>query len=81
MLGEIKVDLKEAAGAGAVSRGTPKTMFGFGNEGWKPVTTLDGTPVLVLQGFNTGPGESVDILMYPESGGCVPPSGRMLAPA
>jgi hypothetical protein len=77
MLGEIKPDLMDALGIDAVGLTKPKTMFGFRNEGWKPWTTFEGTPVLVPEGFNTDPEPNGDILMYPEGDKSVPPSGRM----
>jgi hypothetical protein len=77
MLGEVKPDLMEALGVDVVGLGSQVTMFGFRNEGWKPWTTFDGTPVLVPKGFNTEPEESGDILMYPEGDKSAPPSGRM----
>ncbi|MBE7554579.1 MAG: methyltransferase [Anaerolineales bacterium] len=77
MLGEIKPDLLDALGIDVVSLRSTKTMFGFRNEGWKPWTTFDDTPVLVPAGFNTDPEPNGDILMYPEGDTSVPPSGRM----
>jgi len=77
MLGEIKADLIDALGVDVVPLISPKTFFGFKNEGWKPWTTFDGTPVLVPEGFNTEPEPNGDILMYPEGDKSVPPSGRM----
>jgi hypothetical protein len=77
MLGEIKPDLMEALGVDVVGIGRPRTLFGFRNEGWKPWTTFQGTPVLVPEGFNTEPNENGDILMYPEGDRSAPPSGRM----
>lgn len=77
MLGEIKPDLIEALGVDVVPLTSPKTFFGFKNEGWKPWTTFDGTPVLVPEAFNTDPQPNGDILMYPEGDKSVPPSGRM----
>jgi hypothetical protein len=77
MLGEIKPDLMEALGVDVVGLGKPATMFGFKNEGWKPWTTFEGTPVLVPEGFNTEPDANGDILMYPEGDESVAPSGRM----
>jgi hypothetical protein len=77
MLGEIKPDLMEALGVDVVGLGKPATMFGFKNEGWKPWTTFEGTPVLVPEGFNTKPDANGDILMYPEGDESVAPSGRM----
>jgi len=77
MLGEIQPDLMEALGVDVVGLFAPRTMFGFRNEGWKPWTTFDGTPVLVPEGFNTRVEENGDLLMYPEGDHSAPPSGRM----
>jgi len=77
MLGEIAPDLIAALGVDVVPLGAPATMFGFKNEGWKPWTTFDGTPVLVPNGFNTTPEPNGDLLMYPEGDASAPPSGRM----
>jgi hypothetical protein len=77
MLGEIETGLAEALGVDVVPLVSTKTLFGFKNEGWKPWTTLDGTPVLVPEGFNTEPEPNGDILMYPEGDKTAPPSGRM----
>lgn len=77
MLGEIKSDLMEVLGIDVVPLTPPKTLFGFRNEGWKPWTLFDGTPVLVPEGFNTEPESNGDILMYPEGDRSAPPSGRM----
>jgi Uroporphyrinogen decarboxylase (URO-D) len=77
MLGEIKPDLMTALGIDVIALGMPNTMFGYKNEGWKPWTTFEGTPVLVPEGFNTEPDENGDILMYPEGDRSAPPSGRM----
>lgn len=77
MLGEIAPDLCEALGVDVVGLSSNKTMFGFKNEGWKPWTLFDGTPVLVPDKFNTEPDLKGDILMYPEGDRTAPPSGRM----
>ncbi|GIK39930.1 MAG: methyltransferase [Chloroflexota bacterium] len=77
MLGEIKPDLQHALGVDVATLRSPRTMFGFKNEGWKPWQMFDGTPVLVPAGFNTDPEPNGDILMYPEGDESVPPSGRM----
>jgi hypothetical protein len=77
MLGEIKPDLMEALGVDVVPLPAPRTMFGFQNEGWKPWTLFDGTPVLVPEAFNTGPEPDGSVLMYPEGDRSVPPSARM----
>jgi hypothetical protein len=77
MLGEIAPDLAAALGVDVVGLGAANTMFGFKNEGWKPWTTFDGTPVLVPAGFNTELEPNGDLLMYPEGDHSVPASGRM----
>ena len=79
MLGEIKPDLLDAVGGDIVPLGTTGTLFGFRNEGWKPWTFHDGTPLLVPEGFNTEPEPNGDILMYAEGDRSYPPSGRMPA--
>ena len=79
MLGEIKPDLIDALGVDVVGLWSPKTMFGFPLEGWKPWSFFDGTPVLVPDGFNTTPEPNGDILMYPEGDQSFTPSGRMPA--
>jgi hypothetical protein len=77
MLGEIKPDLMDALGVDVAGLKARATLFGFKNEGWKPWTLFDGTPVLVPEAFNTEPSPHGDILMYPEGDRSVPPSGRM----
>ena len=77
MLGEIAPDLMDRLGVDVVGLGKPSTMFGFKNEGWKPWTTFEGTPVLVPEAFNIEPEANGDILMYPEGDRSAPPSGRM----
>ena len=79
MLGEIAPDLIDALGVDVLPLSSPRTMFGFRNEDWRPWTLFDGTPALVPAGFNTEPEENGDILMYPEGDRSAPPSGRMPA--
>jgi hypothetical protein len=79
LLGEIKPDLMDALGVDVVGVGSPRTLFGFRNENWRPWTFHDGTPTLVPEGFNTTPEADGSILMYPEGDRSVPPSGRMPA--
>ncbi|MHB0878764.1 MAG: uroporphyrinogen decarboxylase family protein [Anaerolineae bacterium] len=79
VLGEIAPDLMAALGIDVTGIWGPRTTFGFPNEGWKPWTLFDGTPVLVPEGFNTEPEADGSILMYPEGDRGVPPSGRMPA--
>jgi hypothetical protein len=64
MLGEIAPDLQDKLGVDVVSLMGPRTMFGYGCDGWKPWTTFDGTPVLVPNHFNTAPNPDGSIPMY-----------------
>src|SRR5512141_1977088 len=66
MLADIQPPLMDALGLDVIGLSSPRTMFGFRNENWRPWTFFDGTPVLVPEGFNTGPEPNGDILMYPE---------------
>jgi hypothetical protein len=77
MLGEIDEELREALDLDVIGIPTPKGMFGFTNEGWKPFTMNDGTPVLVPAGFNVTRDEKGGLLMYPEGDTTVPPSAVM----
>ncbi len=77
MLGEIAPDLIDALGVDVVGVTGPRGFFGFENEGWKPWTLFDGTPVLVPAAFNTDPAPNGDILMYPGGDKSAAPSGRM----
>ncbi len=79
LLGEIKADLIEALGVDILPLPSPRTMFGYTNENWKPWTFFDGTPVLVPEAFNTEPESNGDILMFPEGDRSVAPSARMPA--
>jgi len=77
MLGEIKLDLVDALGIDTVRLAGTGTCFGFELEGWKEWRTLDGTPALVPEGFNTIPEPNGDLLMYPQGDRAAQPSGRM----
>ncbi len=77
MLGEIAPDLLDALGGDVVGLGMPTNLFGFRNEGWKPWTTFDGTPVLVPAKFNTDPEPNGDIFIYPQGDKSARPCARM----
>ena len=79
MLGEIAPDLMDALGVDVVGLGSPRTLFGFENKGWKDWRLSDGTPVLVPDAFNTIPEPDGSVLMYPEGDRSVPASGKMPA--
>ncbi len=77
MLGEIDEELRRALGLDVVGVHGSGTMFGFKNEGWKPFTMFDGTPVLVPGRFNVTPAEDGGWMMHPEGDTSVPPSAWM----
>jgi hypothetical protein len=77
MLGEIAPDLMDALGIDVAGICGTRNMFGFENEGWKPWTFFDWTPVLVPEKFNIDPEPGGDILMYPEGDRSARPSGRL----
>jgi hypothetical protein len=77
MIGEIKPDLAQALGSDVVMVTSLRNGFGFKNEGWKPWTFHDGTPLLVPDGFNTDPEADGSILMYPQGDRTAAPSGVM----
>ncbi len=79
LLGEIKPDLVEALGIDVLPLPSPRTLFGFANQGWKPWITFDGTPALVPEAFNTDVEEDGSLFMYPEGDKSAPPSGVMPA--
>ena len=77
MLGEIDEEMRQALGLDVVGVHGPGTMFGFKNEGWKPFTMFDGTPVLVPGQFNVTPADDGGWYIYPEGDTSIPPSGWM----
>jgi hypothetical protein len=77
MLGEIQSDLRDALNVDVVGLGGTRNFFGFKNEGWKPWTTFDGTPVFVPELFNTEPDENGNIFMYAQGDRTAPPSAVM----
>jgi hypothetical protein len=77
MLGEIDEYLRRALELDVVGIHGSSTMFGFRNEGWKPFTMADGTPVLVPEQFNPTPAEDGGWWMSPEGDTSVPPSAWM----
>lgn len=77
MLGEIAPDLVERLGIDVLPLWGRGTFFGFRNEGWKPWTTFDGTPVLVPGDFNTEPDAQGNIVQYPQGDRMAAPSGIM----
>jgi len=77
ILGEVEDDLREKLGADCVLMLPYTTPLGFRNEGWKPWTLFDGTPVLVPEGFNTTNAPDGGIYLYPQGDRSAPPSAYM----
>jgi len=77
MAGEIGADLIAALGIDCGGLKTLSNRFGLKNDGWKPWTLFDGTPLLVPGEFNTKPEPNGDILQYPQGDCSAPASGRM----
>jgi len=77
MLGEIDETLQETLGIDVVNISLPKTLFGFKNENWKPLTLFDGTEVLVPGDFNITVDEKGGWYLYPEGDTSAQPSGYM----
>jgi uroporphyrinogen-III decarboxylase len=75
LLGEVEDDLREKLCADCVLITPYTNLFGFRNDGWKPWTLFDGTPVLVPAGFNTKVEANGGIYQYPQGDTSVPPSG------
>jgi hypothetical protein len=77
MLGEIAPDLQAALGVDVVGFGGVNNFFGYRNEGWKPWTFFDGTPVLVPDLFVTEPDENGNLPHYAQGDRSYPPSAKM----
>jgi hypothetical protein len=77
MLGEIDDALADALGIDVTGLVPRKTLFGFENAGWKPLTLFDGTPVLVPENFNITTDLNGDWRIYPEGDLSAPASGHM----
>jgi len=80
MLGGIEEDLRRKLAVDVVGVHGPTTMFGFRNdEPHKPLCMMDGTPILVPEGFRITEAEDGGWLIYPEGDLTAPPRGRMPA--
>lgn len=77
MLGEVDEQLREALELDVIGLNPPSTIFGFPNEGWKPFTMHDGTPVLVPELFNWTVDQKGAILLYPQGDTSVAPCASM----
>jgi uroporphyrinogen decarboxylase len=67
MLAEIERPVMERFGADCIGLLRPSVAFGIRNEGWKPWTLFDGTPVEVPGGFNPVADERGDLVLYDPS--------------
>ncbi|MHC4181219.1 MAG: uroporphyrinogen decarboxylase family protein [Planctomycetota bacterium] len=74
MLAEIEQPVLERFGADVIGLSRPAVALGIRNEGWKPWTLFDGTPVEVPGGFNPEVEASGDLLLRTPDGG---PMARM----
>ncbi len=77
MLGEIDPVLADTLGIDVAGLMGRKTLFGFENTGWKPITLFDGTEALVPEDFRITVDRNGDWLIHPEGDPDAPPSGRM----
>jgi len=77
MLGEIDEPLREALDIDVLALMGRKTMFGYENRNWRPLTLFDGTEVEVPDGFVITEDENGDWLIHPQADRTAPPSGRM----
>lgn len=63
MLAEIEQDVADRFGADCVGLYRPEVAFGIRNEGWKPWTLFDGTPVEVPGGFQPEAQSNGDLVL------------------
>ena len=74
MLAEIERPVMERFGGDCIGLLRPAVAFGIRNEGWKPWTMFDGTPVEVPDGFRPVADEQGDLVLYYPDGS---PAARM----
>ena len=77
LLGLIEEDLQQAIAIDVEAANSPKTMFGFRNENWKPWRLDSGLEVLVSEHFKTIKDENGNTLLFPKGDTSAPPSARM----
>ena len=65
MLGDVELDLVERLQLDVLPVERPIVAFGLRNEGWKPWTLFDGTPVLVPGDFEVEVSDEGDWLLRP----------------
>lgn len=77
LLGDVEDDVRQKLGIDIVGIWPKTTIFGYRQEGWKPWTLQDGTPVMVSTQFETTTDTNGDILIYPKGDRTAKPSGRL----
>ena len=77
MLGEVDEDLRRALGIDTIPLESPTNFFGYANQGWKPWTFFDGTPLLVPEKFSTTVETGNYIYQYPRGDHSAQPSAHM----
>ena len=71
MLAEIEQPILERFGADCVGLNRPSVAFGIRNEGWKPWTLQDGTPVEVPGGFDPRTDHLGNLVLYDARGAAI----------
>lgn len=71
MLAEIEQPILERFGADCVGLNRPSVAFGIRNEGWKPWTLQDGTPVEVPGGFDPRTDHLGNLVLYDACGAAI----------
>jgi uroporphyrinogen-III decarboxylase len=79
MLGEVDGELRDRLHADVVGIWNPKNMLGVPNEGWKPWTMSDGTPVLMPGGFAFRTEADGSTVVFPQGDSRAAPSLRLPA--
>ena len=71
MLADIEQPILDRFGADCVGLNRPAVAFGIRNEGWKPWTLPDGTPVEVPGGFNPSSDRLGNLVLYDAGGAAI----------
>ncbi len=77
LLGFVDQDVISALGVDVAGIWPSTTMFGYGNENWKPWRLSDGTPVLVGAGFVTSQDTEGNLYLHPKGDLSAPPTGKL----
>jgi uroporphyrinogen-III decarboxylase len=79
ILGEVDAETRSALGSDVVGLWNRNTMFGVPNDGWKPWTMGDGTPVLMPGGFAFRTEADGSTVVFPQGDRSAAPSLRLPA--